>query len=168
MSTWGLTQDELERLDAFHRQQLRSLLDIRYPDTIHNDDLYKRTKSVPLSEELRLARWRMLGHVLRMSDNVPAKQAMLYYFHIASIEKGLAGRPRTTLPVIIDKDLQDIAKAAKKPGRKKNTIKALPSRLVSLGDLRTLEGLARERKKWKSTIEDAHALLQRSQCEKAQ
>ena len=160
MSTWRLTQDELERLDAFHRQQLRSLLGIRYTDTIHNDDLYKLTKSVPLSEELRL--------VLRMSDNVPAKQEMLYYFHIASIEKGLAGRPRTTLPVIIDKDLQDIAKAAKKPGRKKNTIKALPSRLVSLGDLRTLEGLARERKKWKSTIEDAHALLQRSQCEKAQ
>jgi hypothetical protein len=93
---------------------------------------------------------------------------MLYYFHTASIEKGLAGRLRTTLPVVIDKDLQDISKAAKKPGRKKNTIKALPSRLVSLGNLRTLEGLARERKKWKSTIEDEHALLQRSQCEKAQ
>jgi hypothetical protein len=75
MSTWGLTQDELEQLDAFHRQQLRSLLGIQYPDTIHNDDLYKRTKSVPISEELRLARWRMLGHVLRMNDNVPAKQA---------------------------------------------------------------------------------------------
>jgi hypothetical protein len=101
----------------------------------------------------------MLGHVLRMNDDVPAKQAMLYYFHDEKKAKSLAGRPRTTLPIVIDQDLQSVAHAAKKPGRKKNTIKALSPRLTSISDLRTLEKRARERKEWKTTIEDAHALL---------
>lgn len=76
----------------------------------------------------------MLGHVLRMNDDVPVKLAMLHYFYnIASTDKSLAGRQRTTL------DRQ-------RPGEDER-----------IGDLRTLEGLARERRKWKATIEDAHA-----------
>ena len=76
------------------------------------------------------------------------------------------GRPRTTLPVTIDKDLRAIHQAATKPGRKKNTIKILPSRLSCIDDLRTLEKAANGRKGWMKMIEDSHALLQ-SQREKA-
>ena len=75
--TWGFTEVETAKLDAFHRRQLKSLLGIRYPDTIHNRDLYNRTKSTPVSEIIFKARWRMFGHVLRMKDEVPSKQAMI-------------------------------------------------------------------------------------------
>ena len=86
--TWGLTEVEIARLDAFHRRQLKSLLGIRYPDTIHNSDLYNRTKSTPMSEIIFKARWRMFGHVLRMKDEgermkMKAGRAGVGYFLIA-------------------------------------------------------------------------------------
>ena len=143
------------------------LLDIRYPDTIHNKDLYKRTDSIPISDELFKSRWSMLGHVLRMNNDVPAKQAMIYYFRDEQSANSFVGRPRTTLPIAIDKDLQNIKTAAKNPGRKKNTIKSLPKRLDSISALQTLETMARGRKLWMTMIEDAYALLQ-SQREKTQ
>ena len=167
MCTWALTECELSKLDAFHRRQLRMLLDIRYPDIIHNKDLYKRTDSIPISDELFKSRWSMLGHVLRMNNDVPAKQAMIYYFRDEQSANSFVGRPRTTLPIEIDKDLQNIKTVAKKPGRKKNTIKSLPKRLDSISALQTLETMARGRKLWMTMIEDAYALLQ-SQREKTQ
>ena len=48
--TWGLSSTAMAKADAFHRRQMRSLLGIRYPDTISNDDLYRRTKSNPISD----------------------------------------------------------------------------------------------------------------------
>ena len=119
-----------------------------------------------MSEIIFKARWRMFGHVLRMKDEVPAKQTMIYYFLTGKTTKGFVGRPRTTLSVTIDKGLRAIHQAATKPGRKKNTIKILPSRLSCIDDLRTLEKAANGRKGWMKMIEDSHALLQ-SQREKA-
>ena len=158
-STWALTQSELDRLDAFHRRQLRAVIGVRYPDKISNEDLYDRTKSVPLSHELFQARWRMLGHVLRMNSELPAKEAMSYYFREEEAGR-FRGHPRTTIATVINKDLGDIFNAAaSKRGRKKATIASLPKQLVSSADLCQLESLARDRKKWQSIIVDAHALL---------
>ena len=95
-----------------------------------------------------------------MNNDVPAKQAMIYNFRDEKSANSFAGKPRTTLPIVISKDLQSIKAAATKRGRKKNTIKALPGRLDSLGALKTLETIASGRRTWVSTIEDAYALLQ--------
>ena len=75
----------------------------------------------------------MLGHVLRMNDDMPVKtRAMFYYFYnIASTDKGLAGPARKTL------DRKRLAKHHKDE---------------RIGDLRTIEGLTPERRKWKVTI----------------
>ena len=114
MSTWALTQAESNELDAFHRRQLRSIIGVRYPDTISNNELYARTKTTPLSLEMFLARWKLFGHTLRMNNEVPAKQAMLDYF---SIEKSgetsaFQGRPRTTPPIVLSQDLEQMKAAA--------------------------------------------------------
>jgi len=50
--TWALTNTELCRMDAFHRTQLRRILDISHPRHISNETLYKRTKSSPLSDRI--------------------------------------------------------------------------------------------------------------------
>lgn len=79
-----------------------------------------------------------------MNDDVPAKQAMLFYFYKKAIVKAFSGRKTTTLPVMIDNDLKAIHAATKtKKGRKKNTIRALPSTFECITDLRALENLAR-------------------------
>ena len=101
----------------------------------------------------------MLGHVLRMNSELPAKQAMSYYFR--GEEAGcFKGHPRTTIATVLNKDLEDIFNAAdSKRGRKKATIASLSKQLDRSMDLCQLETLARDRKKWQAIIVDAHALL---------
>ena len=64
-----LTERQLEELEAFRRKQLRSIIGIKYPRRISNSELYERCKSVELEHIIRGARWRMFGHVLRMTDD---------------------------------------------------------------------------------------------------
>ena len=64
--TWALTKTDEEKLDSFHRKQLRRVLGIRYPTKISNKSLYKKNfEQTPISLEVLQARWRLFGHVLR-------------------------------------------------------------------------------------------------------
>ena len=47
--TWALTQTEMKKLDAFHRKQLRQLLNIYYPVRISNTSLYNKCNENPFS-----------------------------------------------------------------------------------------------------------------------
>ena len=178
IGTWALTQSETNELEAFHRKQLRAVLGIHYPERISNDDLYQRTKSEPLGHEMFNARWRMLGHTLRMGNKVPAKKAMLAYFsNDVENNEGFVGRPRTTLPTIISQDLEWMKEAAderttqnRKNNRKKTKKEIateekltklhseLPNELKTIDDLKSLEKLANARKRWKQLVDDAYAL----------
>ena len=78
--TWALTQTEEERLNAFHRQQLRKILNIKYPVKITNSSLYKKCEERPLSIFMLESRWRLFGHILRRNSEIPAKKSMNSYF----------------------------------------------------------------------------------------
>ena len=104
--TWALAQTELNKLDAFHRKQIRKLLNIYYPTKISNKTLYKKCNENPLSTHILESRWRLFGHILCRNEEIPANKAMQLYFH--RTEKRFRGRPTTTLPVIINKDLSQI------------------------------------------------------------
>jgi hypothetical protein len=43
---------------------------------------YEHRKQIDLykSYDKRIARWKMLGHTLRVTNKTPAKQATIYYF----------------------------------------------------------------------------------------
>ena len=62
-STWALTKTEEEKLNAFHRQQLRKILNIKYPVKITNSSLYEKCNECPLSITLLENRWRLFGHI---------------------------------------------------------------------------------------------------------
>ena len=169
MSTWALTKSDECELDAFHRRQLRTVLAIRWPEHISNEDLYQRTGSKPVSEDMFRARWRMLGHTLRMADDIPAKRTMLAYFTHTSPAARYAGRPRITLPTKINSDLthiHEVAAAAAAPRRAPAWTRTLPTRLTTLSELHQLEKLARARKGWQKLVDSAHTLLkQREQSQ---
>ena len=125
--TWALTKVEIQKLETFRRQQLRSIINMRYPRRISNEKMYVRCNTGPLQPEICAARWRMLGHVLRMTDDTPAKHTMLHYFNKFQSGEGFRGRPRTTLLVIINQELEmiaehhnDTAKKLKLPGQLKD------------------------------------------------
>ncbi|XP_065193065.1 uncharacterized protein LOC135824262 [Sycon ciliatum] len=100
--TWGSTKAVSDKLDVFHRQQLRSLLGIHYPNRITNIELYRRCQSQPISEEVHRRRMTMLGHVLRLPEDTPPQQAMALYFNPPNTAK--PGRPLTTLVTQIQQD----------------------------------------------------------------
>ena len=165
MGTWALTKSDESELDAFHRRQLRTVLNIRWPEHISNEHLYQLTCSAPVTADMFRARWRMLGHTLRMADDIPAKCAMLAYF--TTPEARYAGRPRITLPTKISQDLTHIQEAAAAAPRKApQWTHTLPARLTTISELHQLERLARARKGWQKLVDSAYTLLkQREQAQ---
>ena len=104
--TWGLTKGDEDKLDSFHRRQLREVIGVRYPHKISNKKVYEVTKATPLSIEITLARWKMLGHVLRLNEKTPARKAMKYYFQIPPDVKRFRGRKRATIISTINRDIE--------------------------------------------------------------
>ena len=67
MGTWGLTKADLDRIDTYHRRHLRQIIGVHWPNRISNVALYHRCQCRPISESIVTARWRLFGHVLRLS-----------------------------------------------------------------------------------------------------
>jgi hypothetical protein len=86
-----------------------------------------------------------------MTNKTPAKYAMIQYFN-ESDSNGFRGHPKTTLPILIEKDVQKLQK------EKENNTHQLPSQLKSIEDLRLLESTAKQRKKWLKIIVDMQTL----------
>ncbi len=84
----------------------------------------------------------MLGHTLHMSDDIPAKRATIHYFDTTATSKFL-GRPRHTLPRVIENDLK---RAAGQPEQHPARKLGLPNQLQSINDLRKLESLVRSKR----------------------
>ena len=103
-ATWGVTKSDVQKLDSFHRKQLRKVLGIRYPTIITNKKLYEKCNEKPISITILEARWKLFGHILRRDMTFPANLAMTFYF--TKEGRGFRGHPRTTLPVTLNKDLE--------------------------------------------------------------
>ena len=131
--TWALTKTEEEKLDSFHRKQLRKILGIKYPVIITNKSLYQKCNETPLSLQILESRWRLFGHILRRDESIPANKAMQFYFKKS--ENSYLGRPLTSLPITLNNDLSKL---------KNNTLK-----LRTTKDLENLRRTARNRRCWK-------------------
>jgi hypothetical protein len=55
--SWKVTNAITTRLDVFQTRCLRRILRIFWPNTISNEELYKRTNTIPLSPEIKRGRW---------------------------------------------------------------------------------------------------------------
>ncbi|GFR86817.1 very-long-chain enoyl-CoA reductase [Elysia marginata] len=95
-----------KKKDAFHRKQLKKALNIKYPVKITNSSLYNKCNERPLSIFILESRWRLFGHILRRDSQIPANQAMSRYFVTEGSK--FKGRPLTTLPVVLNRDLSRI------------------------------------------------------------
>ena len=104
--TWGVTQKDIDSLDAFHRRQLRHLLGIKWEDKITNEELYNRCHCRPISNNITAARRRLFGHILRLDINTPAQVAMTEYFKNGGPMQ--RGRPPCNLPNILNKDIGEM------------------------------------------------------------
>jgi exonuclease III len=102
--TWGMTAQDEQGLNSFHRQQLRKVLNVKWPRRMSNKNVYKLTGETPLSLQLLSARWRLFGHCLRLPQDTPVQKAVRHYFTPSS-SPGFRGRARITLPVTLHNDI---------------------------------------------------------------
>ncbi|GFR72900.1 hypothetical protein ElyMa_003853400 [Elysia marginata] len=121
-----------ERLNAFHRKQLKKVLNIKYPVKITNSSLYNKCNERPLSIFILESRWRLFGHILRRDSQIPANQATSGYFVTEGSK--FKGRPLTTLPVVLNRDLSRIINSN--------------LQLKSSHDLEHLRSIAQQRDEW--------------------
>ena len=147
--TWALTQTDEKRLDAFHRKQLRRVLNIHYPTVISNTSLYDKCNERPLSLQILDSRWQLFGHILRRDSNIPANRAMQFYFTPSGHSKH-RGRPSTNIHTVLNRDLKRLQ---------------LHHQLKSGDDLATMRALAEDRERWKSFTRSIREAAEASQSD---
>ena len=64
--SWRVNKNGMHKLDVFQTKCLWKICNIFWPDKITNEDLYRRTNSLPRSCQIQIYRMRWLGHILRM------------------------------------------------------------------------------------------------------
>ena len=106
-ATWGLTQGSLDQLEAGNRRLLRRLIGCFYPNTISNDALYEKTKTVPLKKRIDKARWNQFRKVLLMDEKIPAHFWTKEYF---ILEKQPKWRGKSNMG-LITKLVEDLKRA---------------------------------------------------------
>ena len=141
--TWGLTKDDEKNLNSFHRRQLRQVIGVLYPHKIRNAELYKVTRSRPLTIDITRARWKMFGHALRLNENTPARKAMKWFFQVPVGVKKFRGRKRATIVTTLNRDIQRT--------QQNNRNFILPC-LNSELDLRNIRVKALNRKHWQGIV----------------
>ena len=88
---WSLTNTLNNKLDAFHRRLLRYAIGAHWPKKISNEDIYEITKQNPISRSIQRRRLSWFGHLMRLPENTPARQA----FEVAiGPKKRKRGRPK--------------------------------------------------------------------------
>ena len=74
--TWTLLAADVKTLQAFHMKCQWQLLRIHWHDHVCNDEVVACTGLRPVMESIRRRREAIIGHVTRMSPNIPAHRAL--------------------------------------------------------------------------------------------
>ena len=102
---WTLTANLEKAIDSFQRRLLRShVLNIKWPTTVKNDQLYESTQAKPWSVTIKKKRIQWLGHVLRLPKETPVQKALVY---AQTPYKRPRGKPKLTWLTLMKKQLID-------------------------------------------------------------
>ena len=104
--TWRSTVNTNKKIQTFINTCLRRILKIRWPETIRNEDLWQRTKQRPADAEIKMRRWRWIGHTLRKPATNITRQALKWN------PQGTRrrGRPRITWRRDLESDVKKIGR----------------------------------------------------------
>ena len=76
--TWKMNQGESKMIDVFNNKCLRRILKVHWEEHVSTEELLERTRSRPLSNEVKRRRWKMIGHILRQDRNNLTNVAMTW------------------------------------------------------------------------------------------
>ncbi len=110
---------------------------------MRNANVYIAAGEKPLSLQILSARWRLLGHCLRLPADTPVIKAITNYF-TPSNARGFRGKTQIMLPVTLHNDIIRVAT----PHRESSGILGLKT----ARDLDKLIRLAGNRKEWTELV----------------
>ncbi len=76
--TWRKIKATIRKIQTFINSCLCRILQIRWPDTIRNCELWQRTNQLPVEQEIRKRKWRWTGHTLRKPITSITRQALTW------------------------------------------------------------------------------------------
>ena len=128
--TWRETKQNVNRLQSFINRCLRHILNIRWPETISNVQLWKKTDQCPINHEIKKRKWGWVGHTLRRPPSSIARQTLRWNPQ----GKRNRGRPRHSWRRTIESEIQqqslswnDIQRTAQNRVRWRQMVEALCS-----------------------------------------
>ena len=102
---WTLTKKLEKEVDIFQRKILKSIFHICWQDRISNEELYQMLNTSPWSHIIQERRLRWYGHLNRLPEEAPAKQALK---EAKRQVKKLKGGQKHTWIKLIKEDLKKI------------------------------------------------------------
>ena len=103
--TWKSTTKSDHQLNVFQQRCLRRILDVKWEDRITNDEILRIANTQKLSDVIKARIVQLTGHVLRMTDDIPAKHALNW---VPPGGKRRRGRPKKTWRQTVMQDLRDV------------------------------------------------------------
>ena len=138
-NTFSITAScaQLNKLNSLHRKHLRIIFGIFYPNFISNKELYLKSNSISITDQIFKSRWKYLGKVLNEKINHPAFILMKTFYQLSNDSKSI-GR-RITLQKQLSRDLHLINLS-----------------LENLSDFEFLINKATENKNWKIFVDELY------------
>ena len=101
--SWKVTKNISQKLDTFQTRCLRRILKIFWPNKITNEELYERTHTAAISDQIKERRWKWIGHVMRMKPSEIPRVALRW----TPPGKRNRGRPKETWRRSVEKEMND-------------------------------------------------------------
>ncbi len=102
---WTVTEQLNHKIDVFQRKLLRRILNIKWTRKMINTKLYEITKLKPWSVTIKRKRLSLLGHLMCLDPETPARESIEEFLRPV---KGPQGRPKKTWMDIIRSDLKEV------------------------------------------------------------
>jgi hypothetical protein len=74
--TGRTTKTMLQKIQTFFNTCLRHIYNIRWPDKIQNENLWKQAGQQPLTEQILWRKWGWIGHILWKPEASTTHQAL--------------------------------------------------------------------------------------------
>ena len=104
---WTLTKTLENEIDSFHRKLLRSaVINITWPKKLENVKVYQLTNTTPWSVVVKKRQLSWFGHLMRLSDDTPAKLALAHVLHYPSTRS--RGRQAITWISMMSKRFEEL------------------------------------------------------------
>ena len=102
--TWRMNATPISKVQTFVNSCLRKILQIHWPERITNEELWRRTSQRPMEEDIKMRKWKWIGHTLRKPKESITRQALTWNPQ----GKRKKGRPRKPWRRDVEKETQEM------------------------------------------------------------